>query len=505
MLARTTSATPWGIEARRVEIDLDVCMGLSRFHIAGLDDDDAREVRERVCSATRNSGFDLPPRRVAVNLSPADLEKAPQHLDLAVALGLLSALGDLPRGALERHLVCGELGFDGTVRAVRGALAIAELAGREGLDELVLPAANAPEAAALGGVRVIGVRSLLEAVEHLTGASALAATPAPPLGKPSGSRLDLAEVRGQEAAKRALEVAAAGGHHLLMIGPPASGKTMLAGRLPGILPPLTETEAIAVTKVHSLVAERPPAGLMYERPFRCPHPGSSTAGLIGGGQIPRPGEASLAHGGVLFLDELPEFRRDALEALRQPLEEGAVTVVRTRARFMFPARFALLAAMAACPCGHYGDPRHECRCPQQLIERYRSRISRAILDRIDMHIEIPALSLQELKGPVGESSAEVASRVLAARALQQARFGDDCAMPAGAVLSSADLRRHAVPEPDARRLLDVAIERLKLSARAVDGVLRLARTIADLDGGGAIRAAHVAEAIQYRSLDRPPR
>ena len=321
-------------------------MGIPLIQIVGLPDASVRESRERVRSAIKNSGFDLPPRVVVVNLAPADLRKEGNHLDLSIAVALLAALGDVPQEALDGRLLCGELGLDGSVRPVRGGLALADCAARESMRELLLPAANAGEAAALGALPVIPVRSLAEVVDHLL--DRVPITPdRTPLPEPSAAAadLDLSEVRGQEAAKRALEVAAAGGHNLMFIGPPGSGKTMLARRLPAILPPLNRAESIAVTKIHSLVAEEPPSSLLRERPFRSPHPGVSTAGLIGGGSIPRPGEVSLAHGGVLFLDELPEFRRDALEALRQPLEEGEVTVVRTRARLTFPARFAMLAAM----------------------------------------------------------------------------------------------------------------------------------------------------------------
>jgi len=503
MLARATAATPWGIEAHPVQVEVDVHHGLPQVQIVGLPDAAVRESRERERAAIKNCGFDLPPRAVVINLAPADLRKQGNHLDLAIALALLAAHGQLPQEALAGRLICGELGLDGAVRSVRGGLAIADLAARMGVEQVLLPAPNAGEAAALGTVPVIAVAGLADAIEHLLGLAALApVAAAAPATAARGPLPDLAEVRGQEAAKRALEVAAAGGHNLLLLGPPGSGKTMLARRLPGLLPPLTLAESIAVTKVHSLVAEEPPAGLLTERPFRSPHTGTSTAGIIGGGPIPRPGEASLAHAGVLFLDELPEFRRDTLEALRQPLEEGMVTVVRARARFVFPARFSLVVACNPCPCGHLGDARYRCRCAASAVERYRARVSGPLLDRIDLHVEVPAVTLSELRATPGEPSAAVAARVAAARRLQVERFGTALAIPVNAAMSPAVLARHCAVDPAGRALLDAAFEKLGLSARALDRILKVARTIADLAGGGPIRAVHLAEAIQYRTLDR---
>ena len=498
MLARVIAATPWGIDALPVHVEVDSQSGLPQIQIVGLPDTAVRESRERVRSAIKNCGFDLPPRAVVVNLAPADLRKEGNHLDLAIALGLLVAHGQMPQECLDGRLFSGELGLDGTIRSIRGGLAIASLSARESLRELLLPAANSGEAAALRSVPVIPVRHLSEIVGHLLGAAPIA--PREDGGGSQadvGDELDLCEVRGQETAKRALEIAAAGGHNLLFIGPPGSGKTMLARRLPGLLPPLELAEAIEVTKIQSLAASEPPDGLARRRPFRSPHPGISTAGMIGGGSVPQPGEVSLAHHGVLFLDELPQFRRDTLEALRHPLEDAEVTVVRARARLTFPARFVLLAAMNPCPCGHLGDPRQECSCSPRRVESYRGRLSGPLLDRVDLHVEVPALGLDELRGPMGEPSAAVAERVVAARALQLGRVTS-----VNAALTSRQVAEVCRLESPAATLLDKAFDQLGLSARAMDRILKVARTIADLAGEGELSAAHIGEAIQYRSLDR---
>ena len=503
MMARALSATPWGIDARAVQVEVDIRYGLPQTHIVGLPDAAVRESKERVRAAIKNCGFDLPQRVVVINLAPADIRKEGNYLDLAIALALLQAHGELPEDCLEDRLFCGELGLDGRVRSVRGGLAIAALGSQVKAREVLLPAPNAAEAAALEVVPVYALAGLAEAIEHLVGVTSLTpTTPSEPSAPTTSFSLDLADVRGQEAAKRALEIAAAGGHNALFIGPPGAGKTMLARRLPGILPSLTRSESIAVTKVHSLAADVPPAGLIRRRPFRSPHPGISSVAMVGGGAVPRPGEVSLAHNGVLFLDELPEFQRDALEALRQPLEEGRLTVIRARGRFTFPARFALLASMNPCPCGHLGDPQHECRCSPLQVERYRNRVSGPLLDRIDLHVEVPSVKLADLRGAPGEASGPIGERVGVARDRQRHRLGANNHTPVNAAMTSRLIEEHCRLDSAARRILDTAFERLGLSARAMTRILKVSRTIADLAASDSILTTHVAEAIQYRALDR---
>lgn len=514
MLATFRSAAVSGVDACPVQVEVDVSFGLPLFAMVGLPDASVRESRDRVRSAIRNSGFEFPPHRITVNLAPADVRKAGSAFDLPIALAILAAQGVVQRATIHDIVILGELSLDGRIQPTRGVLPIAAQARRAGLAGVIVPAANASEAAVVGGLRVWPVHDLADAVAALNNPDAprplAAGTSASAASTAAGvaDRLpdlppDLVDVRGQGFARRALEVAAAGGHNLLLVGPPGAGKTLIARRLPGILPPLTFDEALEVTAIHSVAGLLPAGrGLVAVRPFRAPHHTVSTAALIGGGPHPRPGEISLAHHGVLFLDEVAEFPRFALDALRQPLEEGQVTVTRLARTAHFPARFVLVAAMNPCPCGYAGDPVRECRCTPQQVVRYAATLSGPLRDRLDLTVTLRAVPPDQLDGaPCSEPSAAVRLRVEAARHRQRARTASDsrsCAGSLNSALTPAQMARDCPLPPAARHLLTRATSRLGLSARGWDRVRRVARTIADLAGEDHITADHVAESLHFR-------
>jgi magnesium chelatase family protein len=506
MLAKLSSFALVGIEAVPVEVEVDVAAGLPKTILVGLPELAVRESVHRIERALANLGYQRPAGRTIVNLAPADLKKDAGAFDLPIALGMLVATGQLLPEQMRDFAIVGELALDGSVRPVKGVLSMAMTARDRGIKKLLVPAVNAREAAVVAEVTVFGANSLVEAVGVISGqleAEPVTVRLEEMAAKLNTYEIDFSDVRGQEFAKRALVVAAAGAHNVLMIGSPGSGKTMLSRRLPSIMPPLTPAESLETTRIYSATGRLGPGeALLATRPFRSPHHTISDAGMVGGGSTPAPGEISLAHHGVLFLDELPEFNRRSLEVLRQPLEEGRVTISRALNSTTFPARFVLVAAMNPCPCGYLGDAKHACKCNPMQIERYMARISGPLLDRIDLHIEVPAVPYQELAARQdGTSSVGMREQVLRARAVQARRFGGD-GQRLNSRMSSRQLRRHCILDTEGQRLLQTAMEELGLSARAHDRILRVARTIADLDDSETIRPGHLTEAIGYRSLDR---
>lgn len=507
MLVKTFGAAVSGIDALVITMEVDLSRGI-RFFMVGLPDNAVKESQQRIESAFRVWGFDWPGRRIVINMAPADTRKEGSAYDLPLAIGILAGDEQLSAERLSDYMLMGELSLDGSLKAIKGALPIALRAREAGFKGLVLPLENAREAAVVDGLEVYGAGDLGEVVRFLNGEEGLTKTQVDlkaELGKAGlGEPLDFADVRGQESVKRALEVAAAGGHNLIMVGAPGSGKSMLAKRLPSILPPMVLDEALETTKIHSVAGSLAGgSALLTQRPFRSPHHTISNIALVGGGAVPQPGEISLAHNGVLFLDELPEFKRSVLEVLRQPLEDRSIRVSRARYALEYPAGFMLVASMNPCPCGFYNHPDKECVCPPGAVQRYLSRISGPLLDRIDLHVEVVPVAFEKLSGAApGESSAQIRERVVAARDLQARRFEKEDYIHCNAQMGSRLLRQHAQPDAAGGQLLRAAMQRLGLSARAYDRILKVARTIADLEAAPSVQAVHVAEAIQYRSLDR---